>query len=312
MTHPRLAQVLLFVVPALWSSNYLIARAAHGVIQPHALAFGRWTLALALLLPFVGAALWRQRHDVAREWPQLLVLGSLGMWICGAWVYLGGQTTSATNIALIYAASPVAIAVVGVKLLHEKMSVPQRWAVVAALAGVLFVISKGRPADLLAVRLTPGDGWIVAAAMSWTAYSVLLRRWPSALAPTVRLAAVIAGGVLVLLPFTLWEALHGVPLPLGAQALGLVVLAAAVPGVLSYGAYSWLQRELGAARTALLLYLAPVYGALLAWWLLGERPGLHHAVGAALILPSIWLATRSAPAAQPKSPGASTGSSASL
>jgi drug/metabolite transporter (DMT)-like permease len=312
LKHPRLAQTLLFVVPALWSSNYLIARAAQGVIHPHALAFGRWTLAFALLLPFVGAALWRQRQDVAREWRQLLVLGALGMWICGAWVYLGGQTTSATNIALIYAASPVAIAVVGVKMLHEKMSVPQRWAVAAALAGVLFVISKGRPADLLAVRLTPGDAWIIAAATSWTAYSVLLRRWPSALAPTVRLAAIIAGGVLVLLPFTVWEAWHEPPLPPGSQALGLVVLAAVVPGVLSYGAYSWLQRELGAARTALLLYLAPVYGALLAWWLLGERPGLHHAVGAALILPSIWLATRAPRPDQAKSPGASTGSSASL
>jgi len=307
--HPRLAQALLFVVPALWSSNYLIARAAQGLIQPHALAFGRWTLALLLLLPFVGAALWRQRAVLGREWPQLLVLGALGMWICGAWVYLGGQTTTATNIALIYAASPVAIAVVGVKLLHETMSAAQRAAVVSALGGVLFIISQGRPADLLAVRLTPGDGWIVAAAVSWTAYSVLLKRWPSALASTVRLAAIMAGGVLVLLPFTLWEALHAPRLPLGAAALGLVVLAAVVPGVLSYAAYSWLQRELGAARTALLMYLAPVYAALLAWWLLGERPGLHHVVGAALILPSVWLATR---VPQPKSPGAPSGSSASL
>jgi len=29
-----------------------------------------------------------------------------------------------------------------------------------------------------------------------------------------------------------------------------------------------------------------------AWWVLGERPGVYHLVGAALILPSIWLATR--------------------
>ena len=40
------------------------------------------------------------------------------------------------------------------------------------------------------------------------------------------------------------------------------------------------------------LYLAPVYGALGAWWVLGEVPGWYHAAGAALILPSIWLATR--------------------
>ena len=74
------APVLLWVVPALWSSNYLIARASHGVIAPHALAMGRWALALALMLPFVGAALWRQRKAVRQEWRHLLVLGEPPGW----------------------------------------------------------------------------------------------------------------------------------------------------------------------------------------------------------------------------------------
>jgi drug/metabolite transporter (DMT)-like permease len=286
------ARVLLWVVPALWSSNYLIARLADGVVGPHVLALGRWTLAVALMLPFVGGELWRQRPAWRQEWRQWLVLGALGMWICGAWVYLGGQSTTATNIALIYAASPVAIAVVSVKLLHERMSGPQRGAVVLALLGVLVVIAKGDLGQLLAVRWVRGDAWIVGAALSWTAYSVLLKRWPSALSPAARLAAIMAGGIVVLLPFTAMEVLTGPRLPFSPAALGLVVLAAVLPGVLSYTAYSYLQRELGAARAALLLYLLPVYGALGAWWVLGERPGWYHLAGAALILPSIWLATR--------------------
>jgi drug/metabolite transporter (DMT)-like permease len=291
----RLARVLVFVVPALWSSNYLIARAAHGVIHPHALATGRWALALALMLPFVGAGLWRSRAALRRECKQFLLLGALGMWICGAWVYLGAHSTSAANIALIYAATPAAIAVVGVKLLHERMSLMQRLAVPVVLAGVLFVVAKGDLRNLLAVRLAPGDGWIVAASISWVVYSVLLKRWPSALGPGERLGAIIAGGLVVLLPFTVWEALHESPLPLRSGALALIVAAGVLPGVLSYGAYSWLQEQLGAARTALLLYLAPVYGALLAWVLLDEPPQGYHLVGAALILPGIWLATAAPP-----------------
>ena len=290
--HPALAQVLLWVVPAMWSSNYVIARLAHGVILPHQLAFGRWALALLLMMPFVWRGLVHRGDVWRREWPQWLALGALGMWICGAWVYLGGQTTSATNIALIYAATPVAITVAGVKLLHEPMSLAQRAAVAAAVAGVLFVIAKGDPASLLAVRFVRGDAWIVAAAVSWTAYSVLLKRWPSALGPAERLAAIIAGGLLVLLPFTVWEVLTQPAPPLGQRALVLVGLAAVVPGALSYAAYSFLQRELGASRTALMIYLGPVYGALGAWLVLGELPGWYHAAGAALILPSIWLATR--------------------
>ena len=97
----------------------------------------------------------------------------------------------------------------------------------------------------------------------------MLKRWPSALGPAQRLAAVMAGGVLVLLQFTLWEALTVSTPPFSWAAVGLVVLRAVLPGVLSYTAYSLLQQELGASRTALLLYLSPVYAALGAWWALG-------------------------------------------
>ena len=99
----------------------------------------------------------------------------------------------------------------------------------------------------------------------------------------------------MLLPFTLVEWAWTETPPLGWEAAGLVLAAAVLPGVLSYGAYSYLQRVIGAARTALIMYLSPVYGAVIAWALLGEVPGWHHALGAALILPSIWLATRPAP-----------------
>lgn len=286
------ARLLLWVVPLLWSSNYIIARLASGVIAPHALALGRWALAAAILLPWMGRGLWRQREVLRREWWHLLVLGFFGMYICGAWVYQAGRSTTSTNIALIYAATPMAIVAASSMLLHEKLSRAQWAGVVLALAGLLFVISKGEPARLLQVQFVAGDAWITAAATSWTAYSVLLKRWPSALGPGERLVAIIAGGLLVLVPTTIGEALLTPTPPFGWGAAGLVLLAAVLPGVLSYGAYSYLQRELGASRTAMMLYLAPVYGAVLAWLVLGEVPGWYHVVGAAMILPSIWLASR--------------------
>ena len=286
------ARVLLWVVPLLWSTNYIIARLADGLIAPHALALGRWALAGLLLLPWVGRGLWTQRAVLRREWLHLLVLGFFGMYICGAWVYLAGRSTSTTNIALIYAATPMAIVAVSSRVLHERMSTQQWAGVVLALLGLLFIIAKGDLSRLLAVQLVAGDAWITAAAASWVAYSVLLKRWPSALGPGERLVATIGGGLVVLVPTTLLEALL-MPTPtFGLGAAGLVLLAAVVPGVLSYGAYSLLQRELGASRTAMMLYLAPVYGALLAWLVLQEVPQWYHAAGAAMILPSIWLATR--------------------
>ncbi len=288
----RIAQLLLWITPALWSSNYIIARAADGVIAPHALALGRWTLALALLLPLSGAALVAGFAQWKHEWKQLLLLGALGMWICGAFVYQGAHSTSAVNIGLIYAATPVAIAFASTRLLHERLSAWQRAGMGLALCGVLFVIAKGDLANLRAVRFSVGDLWILAAALSWVAYTVLLQRWPSVLGPTPRLAAITFGGLLVLLPFTALEAVLQPGPALRGQALGLIVLAGLLPGFFSYQAYGYMLRELGAARSSLVMYLSPVYAAFTAWALLGEAPKGYHAVGAALILPAIWLATR--------------------
>ena len=70
---------------------------------------------------------------------------------------------------------------------------------------------------------------------------MLLKRWPSALAPGERLVATIGGGMV--LPTTLLEGLLTITPPFSLGAVGLVLLAAVVPGVLSCGAYSVLQRQ---------------------------------------------------------------------
>jgi drug/metabolite transporter (DMT)-like permease len=195
----------------------------------------------------------------------LLVLGALGMWICGAWMYHGGQRTSATNMALIYAVTPIAIAVVGARLLHERMR-PRQWAAPCWRWPACWS-SSGRATSIAccAVRFGAGDGWIVIrghlvggvlGAAQALASGARARRAPG---------GHLRGGLLVMLPFTCGRSLAAAAPPLGWQAAGLVLAAAVLPGVLSYGAYSFLQRELGAARTALMLYLTPVYAPLLAW-----------------------------------------------
>jgi len=307
----RLAHILLFVAPALWAANYVVARSAVGVIEPHALAFFRWLIAFLLMLPIAWPALRRQWPEWRREWRDLLVCGAFGMWICGAFVYIGAQTTSGTNIGLIYAVSPVLIAAASARWFGDRLSGRQTAGLAVAVAGVMMIILKGSPAALLALRFTPGDLWVVAAASSWTIYSILLRARPTVLDPFARLTAIVGAGILVLVPFTIWEAaVLGRP-SFDTTTVVLVLAAALLPGFGAYQAYSFMQKELGPARTGLVLYLGPPYAAAAAWLMLGETPAWYHWAGTALLLPGIWLATAtpsSAPAANaanaaPTTPG---------
>ena len=270
----------------------MVARTAPGIISPHVLALGRWFLA-GLILAFIARQeLWRERHTTLKVWPQYLALGTLGMLVCGAWVYWAAETTTAINIALIYAASPVLITLGAVIGLKERFSWKQGLGVLVALVGVLHVVVKGQWASLSQVIWVLGDGLIVIAMVSWAAYALLLKKWASSLSPTARLAATCLGGSLVLLPFALTEWFSTPHAEWSLMASILVVTAALFPGVGAYWAYGFCQKTLGASRVAASLYLGPLYGGLVAWLFLGETLGWHHALGAALILPGIYLASQ--------------------
>ena len=287
-----LAYALLFIAPAMWSVNYLVARWAPGHIAPHALALGRWCLAALLLAAVCRRELIDKRALIAREWKQCVVLGALGMWVCGAFVYIGARSTSAVNIGLLYAASPVLIALVSALWLHERFGRRQVAGVCLALAGVVHIVLQGRWDALAQLSINPGDLWVAVAVLCWTAYSLLLRAWPSAFGPVARLTLVSLGGIVVLVPFTVWEAAAWLPSTLSWRSVGLVLAAALIPGAGAYAAYSFMQRTLGAARVGVVLYLGPLYSGLVGWAVLGERIEPFHALGALLILPGIWLSTR--------------------
>ena len=272
--------------------NYVVARTAPGIISPHVLALGRWFLA-GLILAFISRTeLWRTRQHTLNVWPQYVALGTLGMLICGAWVYWAAETTTAINIALIYAASPVLITLGAVIGLKESFSWRQGMGVMLALLGVLHVVVKGQWAALSQVVWVLGDGLIVIAMVSWAAYALLLKKWASPLSSTARLAATCMGGSVVLLPFALAEWFASAHPAWSIEAAALVIVAAVFPGVGAYWAYGFCQKTLGASRVAASLYLGPLYGSLVGWFLLNETLGVHHAIGAALILPGIYLASQ--------------------
>lgn len=289
---PLLAYVLLVATALFFAANMLTARATAHELPPASLAFWRWAGALALMLPFSAGALWRHRAAALREWPDLLFLGALGMGVCGAAVYLGAATTAATNIGLIYAVSPVLIIVFAHLFYRETMTGRQMLGVGLCIAGVLTVIARGEIETFLGVRFTVGDLLILAAAIAWAVYSVVIRHRPSALPPTARLAAITIGGLVSLLPFLLLEPAIGRPYPLSWYGVGVAAFLALVPGFGAYQAYGYVQRHLGAGPTGLIMYLSPIFTGLLGFLLLGEDLHLYHLAGAALVLPGIFLATR--------------------
>ena len=293
----RMAYVLLLAAPAMFATNYLVARVCVPLIPPFTLALLRWSITGVLAGVLAGPLLRATARAALAEWRDLLLLGAIGMALCGASAYAAAQTTVAVNIGLIYAASPALIAVLARYLFNERLAPVQVAGMAACLAGVLWIIGRGDPLSLLRLNFVTGDLWAVLGAIGWAVYSVLLKQRPGRLPPQVRFVWLCAAGALVVLPFSVWELAweqprvtpHWTP-----QAAGYVTLLVVVASLGAYQAYDKVQRMLGAARTGIIMYLGPVYAALLAWGLLGESLHAFHAVGAALVLGGVYAVNRRA------------------
>ncbi len=282
---------LLLMAPLMMASNVVIGRAAAEVMPPVGLAFWRWSLALALMLPLAGAGLWRHRRALIRQWAVILVLGALGMGVCGAFVYIGLKTTTATNAGLIYAASPALILLIGAMFRGEAVRFRQLAGIVLAIAGVAAILARGDLAALMALRFTVGDLWVLGATIAWAIYSVLLKRRALALPTFVLFAAISAAGVLCLLPFYIAETMAGQAVVWTREALMSVAGVAVFASVLAFSSYQKGVTLIGPARAGPFMYLMPAYAAVLAMLFLGERLALFHFVGFALILTGVMLAS---------------------
>lgn len=282
------AYLLLTLTALFWAGNSVVGRASRDLVPPVALAFWRWFVAFLLIMVIALPYLRRDAAVLKARWRPVLALGILGIGAFNTLLYSGLQFTTALNGLLIQSAQPPLILLAAFLLFRDRAGPAQIAGVLLSLAGVLTIISGGDPDVLLHLRLNVGDALILVAALLWVLYSVLLRFRPDVHAISF-LAVTFAIGWLFILPFYVAEVSSGRLIVPTAASFGALAYVAVFPSLIAYGCFNRGVELIGAGRAGIFLNLMPVFGALLAVGLLGERFTLAHAVGMGLIGAGILL-----------------------
>jgi len=307
---PRVA-LMLTVPPLMWAGNALVGRLLAGSVPPLQLNALRWAAALLILLPLGWRAVGTRarRAEIAARWPQLALLGGLGVGAYNALQYMALTTSTPINVTLIASSMPLWMMGVGIVFYREHPRPAQWLGAALSLAGVLTVLLRGEPARIASLQLVPGDLWMLLAAASWALYSWQLARPPAALSGSARPRWTWAEFLLVQVLFGLaWaasaallEALLAGTAPAAPAAvapLSLPWLLAALaflavgPSVLAYRYWGRGVAAAGPAVAAFFSNLTPLFAALLSAALLGEAPQPHHALAFALIVGGIVVSSR--------------------
>lgn len=281
---------LLTMTVLFWAGNFVTARGIHADFPPLTMSFMRWGLALLIILPFVLPRIWRKRALIRSNLPILIVLAIMGVACFNSFIYLGVQTTQATNATLMQSAIPILILIISSLFLGETVVRRQWLGVAISLTGVLMLVAKGDPQVLMTLSFNRGDLWILSAVLCWSTYSILLRRKPVELDGFTFFGFTVLIAVVVLFPFMLSEYLAGERPEWSSSTSSAIVYMAICPSILSYIFWNRGVAQLGAAKAGLFIHLMPPFGLILSVIFLNETVEPFHFIGMGLIFSGIYLA----------------------
>ncbi|ENF8748190.1 DMT family transporter [Vibrio fluvialis] len=274
----------LFTV-LIWGGNAIVNKIASTTIEPSAMSFYRWFLAMLLLTPFCLPAVIRQRHIIKPYLAKLAFLALLGMVLNQSLGYYAGLTTTASNMSLISSLVPLMSVFISVPLLNKRISGLSIVGGVISLSGLTFMLGQGDVLFFLNQDVTQGDGLMVLAALVYALYCVLLKRWKMPLSNWTLIYLQGVCAVVMLVPLWLTSE-HILPTD---GSLPLIAYAGIAASLLA--PWMWVKAidAIGADSTAMFMNLLPVVSVTLAAWLLDERIHVYHLIGGLMVISGVIL-----------------------
>lgn len=281
----------LVVAVLLWAANAVTSRAVHDGVPLPTLAFLRWSLCVAVLLPIAWPRLWRE-WPVIRRVPGLLVLlGLTGVALFSLGLFGAAYLSSATTASLVNAVVPFAIILLSPVLGAGRPTRRQLLGLAIGLPGVLIIACRGDVAGFFGQGFDLGMVIGIGAAAVWACYTLLLRRVPAGISQISVLTLSGLAGALLLAPvFVVCGLATGhwlITVPDWQPYAAAILFIALGPTLLGTLCWNIGVKAIGPARAGIALYAIPAVAVIMAALLLGERLAGYHAVGIALIAAGI-------------------------
>ena len=289
------AFTLLALANLFWAGNWVIGRALRDSLDPLTLNFFRWLIVVLVLAPFAWPAVRAHRALLLRHARWLLVLALTGVVVFQLLIYTGLRTTTTVNAVLLNSSSPLFMVLCSWLIERERATRGQIVGMLISLGGILIILARGELERLAQVEFHLGDAWILLAMAMWGIYSVLLKRKPPELGGVLLLFALSVAGLVLMLPFYLWQAINSPAPAVGPATVTAVFYIALAASVGSFICWNQGVAAVGANAAGVTMHLLPAFGTILAILFLGETFQAFHAAGIATILIGVVVATRAAP-----------------
>jgi drug/metabolite transporter (DMT)-like permease len=288
------AYVALLIIAALWASYPAAIKLALRDMPPLVLAALRCTIAsLFLVIVLLRSGADTTRALAPGAWRAFLILGVCGIFVSTQGSYLAIALSTASNIVLLQAASPVMVALGARFYLGERLGRAQWLGVAISAGGVLLVITNGRLLKLRPEDIHAGDLLNLVTLAGWSAFTVYSKRVLTTYTPAMVTTGAYVAGTLLIIPTAIVTA-PLFPAPrFGSGIAWTVVVYQAVVGAVAHVFWSRAIQVIGPSRAAVFMNVQPVLGLVLASLILREHIRFWHVMGGISVIIGVALTTRS-------------------
>jgi len=288
----------LLLTAFFWGGTFIAGRALAGHVAPFSAAFLRFAVAAVFLLLFLLRAEGRIPALRKRQAVPILILGMTGVFAYNYFFFKGLQLIEAGRAAVIIANNPIGIALLSALLFKERLSRIQVAGILLSVAGAVFVVTRGQPAQLLSGGFGVGELLIFGCVLSWVTFSLVGRSVLKTLSPLAAIFyAALVGTAALFLPACGEGLLSSIGRYRVIDWLAIFYLGffGTVAGFVWY--YDGIKK-IGPTKAGLFINFVPVSAVVLAFFVLGEPITPSLFAGTLLVVSGVFLTNRrAAPAA---------------
>tara|TARA_Y100000766_G_C18917440_1_gene613396 strand:+ start:16635 stop:17558 length:924 start_codon:yes stop_codon:yes gene_type:complete len=297
-----LVHVKLILVVAIWGVGWPAGRVIAQEVAPFAASWIRYVVAVLLFLIYLRfSSQWI--YPTRDEWIRVGWIGFFSTCLYQAFFMVGMRYTAAGDASLMITFNPFFTALLAIIFLKEAMHWRLGLGIALGIAGVGVLFWYSPNVDIPFFERALGDILIAGAAFAWACNTIQMKKAMTepakdsqrCLSPLQLTVWSSVAGLLMLTPIMAVETwMVGIPYPSFNAWISMVFLAVFSTVI----AYVWFADgilSIGAGKSALYVYLVPIFGILSGYLLLDEKLGASLVLAFFLIVGGVMLAQSKQP-----------------
>ncbi|WLR57445.1 DMT family transporter [Mesobacillus subterraneus] len=275
--HPLMFIVLVVVTTFLMGSSFTVGKIGLNYVSPLLLVGLRFTIAGLIMAVLVRK---RVKPEKLADWGRIFTIGMMqtaGVMGC---IFLSLRTITAGESSILTFTNPLLVVMMGTVFLGIRYRLIHWIGAIIGFIGVFITLG-------FHLQLTIGTLFGLGAAVFWSIGTILIKQWGSLFNVWVLTAyQMLFGGIILLLMGLMLETPK---LTITPVSITIILWLAVMASIVQFAIWFYLINQGDPGKTSAFLFLAPFFGVLTGWVLLGEIVEWFVYAGGTLIFTGIFL-----------------------